>query len=67
MSIRGFHLLFICLATVFCAAVAVWAFAIGADDLGVFVKVMGAVCALLAVVLPVYGVYFYRKAKNLLV
>jgi type IV secretory pathway TrbL component len=65
MSIRGFHLFFISLASVFCALVAIWAFVVGADD--VLLKVVGGLCALAALVLPVYGVYFYRKAKNLLI
>jgi len=65
MSIRGFHLFFISLASVFCALVAIRAFVVGADD--VLLKVVGGLCALAALVLPVYGVYFYRKAKNLLI
>jgi hypothetical protein len=67
MSIRGFHLFFIALATLFCALVAVWAFVVSPGDAGVLLKVMGGLCALAALVLPVYGVYFYRKAKKLLI
>lgn len=67
MSIRGFHLFFIALATLFCALVAVWAFVVSANDVGLLIKTMGAICALAALGLPVYGVYFYRKAKTLLI
>jgi hypothetical protein len=67
MSIRGFHLLFIVLASVFCALVAVWAFVIGADELGLVVQVMGGICAAAAIGLPFYGVYFYRKTKKIII
>jgi hypothetical protein len=67
MSLRGFHLFFITLATIFCALVAVWAFMLSVDEEGLLLKVVGGLCALAALVLPVYGVYFYRKAKTLII
>lgn len=67
MSIRGFHILFITLATLFCAFIAAWTFVLGPDDLQGTMKVLGGVCAAAAFVLPWYGVRFYRKAKHILV
>ena len=66
MSIRGFHILFIALATLFCALFAVWAFVLGVDEAGTVMKVLGGFCAAAALGLPFYGVHFYRKAKNIL-
>lgn len=61
MSLKFFHVFFISLAillAVFCAA---WAFSTGAPVLFAYGSVG------LAVALVVYGVYFVRKARKIIV
>jgi len=65
MSLRAFHLVFVTLATLFCVFLALWAFWWPGVERGTAVKLFGACGVLGAVVLPVYGVCFYRKLKNL--
>ena len=60
MSLRAFHVFFIFLAVLMCAGCAWWAFANGVAP------VFGAVCAVAAVGLAVYGILFLKKSKNLI-
>ena len=60
MSLRGFHILFITLAILMSAGCAWWAFANG------IAPVFGAGCVVVAIGLAVYGVYFLKKSKNLI-
>lgn len=64
MSLKGFHILFITIATLLCIFVAVWAFALVLNP-SVGVKAFGGTCALVAVALPIYGVRFYHKAQKI--
>lgn len=64
MSLRGFHLIFITLAALFCAAIGVWALFLertASQGLQIF----GALSLLAGLALVFYAVNFYRKAKNL--
>lgn len=63
MSLRGFHLLFISIAALFCAGFGLWALILE-DRSGLPLKVAGGVTCLLALVLVCYGVSFSRKAKR---
>lgn len=66
MSLKGFHILFIAIATLLCIFVALWAFVLERyPDTGL--QIFGASCAVAAVILPIYGIRFYRKAKHLAV
>ena len=66
MSIRTFHLVFVTVATLFCAFLAGWAFLWpGVEQTGA-VKAFGVLGVLGALAMPVYGVYFYRKLKKTL-
>ena len=67
MSLRGFHIVFITLTTILSVFLALWGFALAPADAGVAAPVLGAVGAVGAVGFPIYGVYFYRKAKNLII
>ena len=64
MSIKGFHIIFITLATLLCVFVALWAFVLE-DSSTLWLKIFGCSCALAAIVLPIYGVRFYKKAQNI--
>jgi hypothetical protein len=65
MSLRAFHIVFVTVTTLMCVFLAVWAFLL-AGDRSALVMGLGGLGALGAIVMPVYGVYFYRKARNIL-
>ncbi|MFT5104439.1 MAG: putative membrane-bound spermidine synthase [Pseudoalteromonas tetraodonis] len=58
MSLKGFHVLFITLATLCLVGFAVWAFMFN-TDLGV--RVTGVFSGMLGVALSVYGTWFYQN------
>jgi hypothetical protein len=60
MSLRAFHILFIFLSILLAAGCAVWAFVNGAA------AAFGIVSGLIAVGLVIYGIYFIRKTKRLI-
>ena len=59
MSLKAFHILFIALATALAAGCAWWAFANG-------IVVFGSASAVTAVALLIYGIYFIRKSRRLI-
>jgi membrane protein implicated in regulation of membrane protease activity len=60
MSLRAFHILFIGLAILLAAGCAVWGFANG------LAPAFGVVCAVISVALAVYGFYFFKKSRRLI-
>ena len=64
MSLKGFHILFITLATLLCVFVVIWAFFL-ASAAGTGLKLFGGTCAVATIILPIYGISFYKKAKNI--
>lgn len=60
MSLRAFHILFIILAIVMSAGCSWWAFTNG------ITPVFGGACAVTAVALVVYAIYFLKKTKKLI-
>ena len=60
MSLKGFHIFFICLSVLLAAGCAVWSFA--NDVAGPF----GIASALVAVGLLIYGIFFIRKTRKLI-
>lgn len=66
MSLRGFHLVFITFATLLCVGLAVWCFGFAPRGSGWGITAMGGAMVLASVVLPYYGIRFYKKAKNLI-
>lgn len=67
MSIKGFHLIFIAIAALFCAGVGVWALFIDEQSNGAGVKIFGGITLVASVVLVIYGFYFRKKAKDIIV
>lgn len=67
MSLRGFHLVFITLTTVLSVFMALWALLWSPTNAGMVAPILGTVGVLGSIGFPVYGVYFYRKAKNLII
>ena len=64
MSLRAFHIVFVTVSTLLFVFLAVWAFAFAANPAGI-VTALGIVSAAGALGMPVYGVYFYRKVRNI--
>ncbi|YCM44376.1 hypothetical protein V2O64_24020 [Verrucomicrobiaceae bacterium 227] len=67
MSIKGFHLIFITIAALFCAGFGVWALFFDQVDSGMATKAAGVVTLVASVVLVIYGIYFRRKSKDIIV
>jgi hypothetical protein len=65
MSIRGFHIVFISISSLFCVALSLWVFFLSGLSNGLGKLVFGSGAASAAVSLVVYGVYFYQKIRNL--
>lgn len=60
MSLKAFHILFIVLAILLAAGCAAWGFANGLDP------AFGFTCAGLAVALLIYGIWFLKKSRKLI-
>lgn len=60
MSLKGFHLVFVTISTLLCVFLAVWAFGFAPEKSGL-ATAMGVIGLLGILVIPIYGVYFYRK------
>lgn len=64
MSIRGFHLVFITIATLLCLGMAIWVFKFSGMDVGFGMASFGIASAVAALALPIYGYFFYQKLKK---
>ncbi|MDB6148652.1 MAG: hypothetical protein JWQ44_100 [Chthoniobacter sp.] len=60
MSLKGFHIVFIFLSILLAAGCAVWSFV---NDVA---RPFGIASAVVAVGLLVYGIYFVRKTRKLI-
>ncbi|MGJ8671339.1 hypothetical protein [Rubritalea sp.] len=65
MSLKGFHIVFITVVTLFFAFFAGWAFTGGVSQDASFWMNVGWVCLVVSLITPVYGVFFIKKAKKL--
>lgn len=65
MSLRAFHLVFVTASTLFSLFLVLWGFVFSQETSVVSVG-LGVIGLLGLVGMPIYGVYFYRKAKNIL-
>ena len=64
MSLKGFHIVFVTVSTLLCLFLALWAFLLAPESSGMTVAV-GTIGVIGAVLLPVYGFYFYRKITRI--
>jgi len=60
MSLKIFHICFIIVSTLLCAGVAWWCFANGVE------RLYAVPFLVAAALLPVYGVWFLRKTRKLI-
>lgn len=67
MSIKGFHLIFITIASLFCAGLGIWALFIDEQSSGRGIKVFGGMTLTASVILIIYGFYFKRKSKDIII
>jgi hypothetical protein len=65
MSLRAFHLVFVTASTLFSLFLVLWGFVLSQESSVVSIG-LGVIGLLGLVGMPIYGVYFYRKAKNIL-
>lgn len=63
MSLKGFHIVFVTISTLLCVFLALWSFAFAPERSGIILA-LGIVGAIGALLMPVYGVCFYRKIVN---
>ncbi len=66
MSLKAFHIIFIIISVILFVSVAVWALVLTTEQ-STGVKVLGIASVICATGLSVYGVYFVKKAKNIIV
>ncbi len=64
MSIKGFHLVFVTVSTLLCAFLALWSFVL-APERSAMITALGIVGVVGATLMPLYGVYFYRKITRI--
>jgi hypothetical protein len=60
MSLRGFHIFFISLVVLLSFVVATLLFVLGFDHR------FGSACAVFGLVVAIYGAWFIRKSRNLI-
>jgi hypothetical protein len=66
MSLKAFHIVFVTVSTLLFAFLAVWAFALAADRTST-ITALGIAGGIGALVMPVYGVFFYRKVRKIVI
>jgi len=64
MSLKAFHILFVTVSTVLAVWFTVWSFMHFGDGGGALYLVLGLGGAALVVGLPIYGVWFLKKMKD---
>ncbi len=60
MSLKGFHIVFVTVSTLLCLFLVLWSFVLAPEKSGM-ATALGVVGLAGALLLPLYGVYFYRK------
>ena len=64
MSLKSFHLVFVTVSTLLFAFLAIWSFVLSPEPSAINTT-LGYVGVTGIVLMQVYGVYFYRKAKQI--
>lgn len=66
MSLKGFHIVFVTVTTLLFMFLALWAFWY-VEEVTAVTKTLGGIGAAFAILMPIYGVCFYKKASRILV
>jgi hypothetical protein len=64
MSLKGFHIVFVTITTLLCIFLALWSFVFGPEE-STMTTVLGVVGLFGTLVMPAYGIYFYRKLTRI--
>ncbi len=64
MSLKGFHLVFVTLSTLMCMFLAVWSYMLAAEP-STMATILGVVGVVGTILMPIYGVCFYRKISRI--
>jgi hypothetical protein len=64
MSLKGFHLVFVTLSTLMCMFLAVWSYML-APEPSTMATILGVVGLVGTILMPIYGVCFYRKISRI--
>ena len=65
MSLKAFHIIFVMITTLLCVFLAVWGLNFAPASVADFARKIGYAGIVGAIILPIYGIYFYGKVKNL--
>lgn len=65
MSLKGFHIVFVTVSTLLCAFLTAWSFLL-APEPSAMSRLLAVVGVAGLIVMPIYGVLFYRKASRIL-
>ena len=60
MSLKGFHIFFIVIAILLAAGCAAWGF------LNIMAPAFGIICSGIAAALLLYGIFFFKKSRKLI-
>ncbi len=60
MSLKSFHIVFVSVSTLLCIFLALWSFVLSPES-SAMITSLGVVGVIGSIVMPVYGVCFYRK------
>ena len=63
MSLKGFHFVFVTVSTLLCMFLVLWSFVLSPEKAGM-VTALGIVGVAGSILMPVYGLYFYRKINR---
>ena len=64
MSLKGFHLVFVTLSTLMCMFLALWSYML-APEPSTMATILGVVGLVGTILMPIYGVCFYRKISRI--
>lgn len=64
MSLQGFHIVFVTVSTLLCIFLALWSFLLSPEP-SFSATLLGVVGVVGALLMPAYGIYFYRKITRI--
>ena len=65
MSLKAFHIIFVIMSTLLCIFLAVWGLSFAPLSVAPFAKKIAYAGITGAIIMPIYGIFFYSKVKKL--